>query len=183
MKGASRPARTGRNTFLALVVVVVIVGAGFGYEYVTLSSKVSDLNQTVSSQGKQISSLNSMVPDSEIFAVHYTLTLFFHTGVGLNATVFHVDQGLGLLYHSGQQATLLIEADQLVDFTGSMNFTNIRTDQSQGFGVSSISPSLPLTVHSGGVYGESRILLTVVLNTPSTTYRGDLWVYIQAYSS
>jgi hypothetical protein len=173
---------------VAVIAILVGVGAGFEYEYATLSGQISELNQTVSqlngtvsSQSQQISSLSSQVPDSEISLVTYAVTLYSHANGSLYARGYYVDRALGLGYHAGSQVTLYIETDNLINFTGLMNITYIgsRTD---GLTVSSISPALPVTVHSGGPYGQFRNIITVVLSTSQSPVGGlALQMYIQAY--
>lgn len=171
---------------VAVIAILVGAGVGFGYEYSTLSGQISGLNQsvshlneTVSSQAQQISSQSSEVPDSEIFGVQYAMTLYSDVNGTLGATAFYTIWDIGLLYHSGHNTTLYVDASQLFNFTGMMNVTYIGT-RTGGFGVSSISPSLPQTVDSGLTYGN-RSVITLILSTPASPYRGFLQMYVQAY--
>ena len=109
------------------------------------------------------------------------MTLYSHVNRSLNTSVHDATWGLGLPYRSGQQTTLYINAEQLFNFTGLTNTTYIGT-RTGGHAVSSISSSLPQTAHCGVTYGGSRSVLTVVLDTPSESFRGSLQAYIQAYS-
>ncbi len=168
---------------VAAVAVALLIGAGAGFEYgyAALGAKVSGLSQTVSSQGLQISALSSMVPDSEIFGVYYAMTLYSHVNGSLDARGYYTIWDIGLLYHSGHNTTLYIDAGQLFNYTGLMNITYIGT-RGGGFSISSISPGLPLTVSSGVTYGGDRSVLTLILDTPTSPYRGFLQMYIQAYA-
>lgn len=184
------------NQSMAMLVVILVLAAGFAYYYVSasnqssslnnqislLTKQVSSLNETIASQERQISSLTSEVPNSQIFGVAYTMTLWSRVDTGLSARAFSTIWDLGLRYHTGQQVTLYIDASQLFNFTGLMNITAIRPQG--GFSVSSISPSLPITVNSGGIANlTNRSILTVVLNTDPNWYNGFLQVYIQAWTS
>ena len=167
----------------ALVTVAILVGAGLGFAfgYMTLNGKVADLNQMVSSQEQQVSSLSSSVPDSEIFGVQYAMTLYSHVNGSLDTSAYYTIWDIGLPYHSGRDATLYVDVSQLFSYTGVMNITYIGT-RTDGFIVSSISPNLPQVAGSGGALGSNRTILTVVLNTPGQPYHGFLQVYLQAYA-
>ena len=166
----------------AVAVVALLIGAGAGleYGYMTTSGEASGLSKTVSSQRQQISSLGSMVPDSEIAGVQYAMTLYSRVNGSLDASAYYTIWDIGLPYHAGHNVTLYVDASQLINNTGLMNITNngIRTG---GFSISSISPSLPQTADSGVTYGN-RTILTVVLDTPSTPFTIFLQMYLQAYA-
>lgn len=110
---------------MAVVALLIGAGPGFEYEYATAGGKVPDLNQAVSSQRQQISSLNSMVPDSEIFGVQSALTLYSRVNGSIDTGAYHTIWDIGLPYHAGCNITLYVDASQLFNYTGLMNIAYI----------------------------------------------------------
>jgi len=167
---------------ISLVAVVVILSASLGYVFISTSSRMSSQDDSISSlkgiiSGEQgsISSLSQLIPDSTIMTIHYKLTSSV-TYLGVTYSISQTyNSTLGIPYRSGHAVAIYMGGDTLgAYFNESVTFTSFSINDT-GFSVASISPQLPQTVT-----GKSALNLTVMVNTPSAPYRGDLNAIVQA---